>query len=58
MGEEIINVMGDKLPTVYDVAISIFKGKTVNPTSGNMKYHIKAYVTALIDVWIKEEEMR
>ena len=52
MGERIIFVLGDKLPTIYDVAISIYNVVS-KPNSGGMKNCIQAYVTALINVWIK-----
>ena len=53
MTEKIIYVLGDKLPTIYDVAISIYSNTVTNPNSAVMKYNIQAYVTALINVWIK-----
>ena len=52
MGERIIFVLGDKFPTIYDVAISIYNVVS-KPNSGGMKNCIQAYVTALINVWIK-----
>ena len=45
-------MLGDKLPTVYDVAIDIF-GLCSKPGSEKMKKCINIYTTALIDQWTK-----
>ena len=51
--EKLVFILGDKLPTIYEVAISIYSSTNKKPNSDGMKRSIKAYVTALIDVWIK-----
>ena len=49
---ELLFVLGDVLPTIYDVAISIFTVAS-NPTTDKMADSINAYVTSLIQVWTK-----
>ena len=51
--EKLVFILGDKLPTIYEVTISIYSSTNKKPNSDGMKRSIKAYVTALIDVWIK-----
>ena len=51
--EKLIFILGDKLSTIYDVAISIYSSTNKKTNSDGMKRCIKAYVTALIDVWVK-----
>jgi hypothetical protein len=50
--EKIIFVLGDKLPVIYDVGITIFSVVT-SPKSEKMKHCIKEYVNALTNVWVK-----
>ena len=50
--EKLVFILPDRLPTVYDVALSIYSIVS-KPKSERMKYCIQAYVTALIDVWVK-----
>ena len=50
--EKTIFVLGDKLPTNYDVAIAIFS-VAQKLKSDKMKHCIRAYVTALINLWTK-----
>ena len=45
-------VLGDTLPTNYDVAIAIFQ-ICQTPELNKMKQCISLYVTALIDIWTK-----
>lgn len=45
-------VLGDTLPTYYDVAISIFS-VAVNPASSKMKNAIYSYATSLNEMWEK-----
>ncbi len=45
-------MLGDKLPTTYDVAIDIFSIST-KPGSEKMKKCITIYTKALIDQWTK-----
>ena len=49
---EIIFVLGDILPTYYDVAISIFSVAT-KPNSAKMNDTINRYANALIEIWVK-----
>ena len=49
---ELVFVLGDVLPTIYDVAISIFTVAS-NPKTDKMAGAINAYVTSLIEVWTK-----
>ena len=49
---EIIFVLGDKLPLIYDVAISLFSVST-KPTSEKMNKGVVAYVNSLHDVWTR-----
>lgn len=49
---ELVFVLGDVLPTIYDVAISIFTLAS-NPKTDKMADSINAYVTSLIEVWSK-----
>ena len=49
---EIIFVLGDVLPTYYDVAISIFSVAT-KPNSAKMNDTINRYANALIEIWVK-----
>ena len=43
-------VLGDKLPTYYEAAISIFS-VAAKPSSSKMKKTINAYAKCLIDIW-------
>ena len=43
---------GDLLPTIYDVAISIFNVAS-KPKSDKMQQCINAYAESLIDLWIR-----
>lgn len=52
MGEKIIFVLGGKLPRYYNAAIAIFT-IAQKPKSDKMKLCIRAYVTALINIWTK-----
>ena len=45
-------ILGDRLPTTYDVAINIFN-ICPTPQSQKMKNCVKAYATALILQWTK-----
>ena len=50
MSEKIVFVLGDKLPTYYDAAISIYMVAT-KPKSKKMVSTINSYTKALIDIW-------
>ena len=52
LGKKIIFMLGDKLPRYYDAAIAIFTIPQ-KPKSDKMKLYIQAYVTALMNIWIK-----
>ena len=52
MSEKIIFILGDELPTYYDAVISIFH-VAQGPKTRKMKTAIQAYITTLIDAWIK-----
>ena len=45
-------MLGDLLPTIYDVAISIFNVAS-KPKSYKMQQCINAYAESLIDLWIR-----
>ena len=49
---EIIFVLGDALPTFYDVAITLFVVAS-KPGSAKMKQAIQSYSTKLIETWTK-----
>lgn len=49
---EIIFVLGDTLPTYYDVAISLFAVAT-KPGSAKMKQAIQTFCNKLIEIWTK-----
>ena len=51
-GVEVKFVLGDLLPTYYDVAISIFSVAS-KPGTAKMKSVIRSYAFALIDMWEK-----
>ena len=50
--EKLIFVLSDVLPTIYDVAISIYQ-VSANRTSDRMCECINAYVASLVEQWIK-----
>ena len=50
MSEKVVFALGDKLPTCYDAAISIYMVVT-EPKSKAMVSTINSYTKALIDVW-------
>ena len=50
MTENLVFILGDKLPTYYDAAIAIYSVAT-KPKSKKMNSVISAYVKALIDIW-------
>ena len=50
MSEKIVFVLGDKLPTYYDAAMSIYMVAT-KPKSKKMVSSINSYTKALIDIW-------
>ena len=53
MGDtNVILILGDALPTYYDVAISLFSVKA-KPGSAKMKETIHKYAVALIGLWEK-----
>ena len=52
MSEDIVFMLGDKLPTYYDAAITIFN-VTQNPRRNKMKSTIQAYYVALVNIWTK-----
>ena len=53
MGDtNVIFILGDVLPTYYDVAISLFSVAT-KPGSAKMKETINKYAVALIGLWEK-----
>ena len=53
MGDtNVILILGDALPTYYDVAISLFS-VTAKPGSAKMKETIHKYAVALIGLWEK-----
>ena len=53
MGEtNVIFILGDTLPTYYDIAISLFSVAT-KPGSSKMDDTINKYANALIETWEK-----
>ena len=52
METELIFVLGDTLPTFYDVAITLFAVAS-KPGSAKMKQAIQSYSTKLIEIWTK-----
>ena len=50
MSEKVVFVLGEKLPTGYDAAISIYMVAT-KPKSKKMVSTINSYTKALIDIW-------
>ena len=50
--EKLIFILGDKLPTYYDAAISIYQ-VSQSPKTHKMQITISAYFNALIDTWQK-----
>ena len=50
MSEKVVFVLGEKLPTDYDAAISIYMVAT-KPKSKKMVSTINSYTKALIDIW-------
>ena len=50
MSEKVVFVLGEKLPTYYDAAISIYMVAT-KPKSKKMVSTINSYTKALIDIW-------
>ena len=50
MSEKLVFVLGDKLPTYYDAAMSIYMVAT-KPKSKKMVSSINSYSKALIDIW-------
>ena len=50
MSEKVVFVLGDKLPTYYNAAISIYMVAT-KPKSKKMVSTINSYTKALIDIW-------
>ena len=49
--EKIVFIMGDKIPTYYDVAISLFQVSTRHGDQG--KKAINSYYKSLVDCWTK-----
>ena len=49
MSEDIVFMLGDKLPTYYDAAIAIFN-VTQNSRRNKMKSTIQAYYVALVNM--------
>ena len=50
MSEKVVFVLGEKLPTYYDAAISIYMVAT-KPKSKKMVSTINSYTKAPIDIW-------
>ena len=50
MSEKVVFVLGDKLPTYYDAAISTYMVAT-KPKSKKMVSTINSYTKTLIDIW-------
>ena len=50
--EKLVFILGDVLPTVYDVAVSIYS-IACKPNSQKMNESIAAYTESLINLWIK-----
>ena len=52
MNENILFILGEKLPTYYDAAIAIYS-VTQSIKSDKMQHCITSYATALISIWTK-----
>ena len=52
MSEDIVFMLGGKLPTYYDAAIAIFNVPQ-NPRQNKMKITIQAHYVALVNIWTK-----
>ena len=50
MSEKLVFVLGDKLPTYYNAAISIFQVAS-KPRSKKMINSVHIYACSLIDIW-------